>query len=62
MTYLLIDDDQDIGELLQEYFEQFQIELKIALTPSAGLKILNTEHPKCLIYSVFLPERIALNI
>ena len=29
MTYLLIDDDQDIGELLQEYFEQFQIELKM---------------------------------
>jgi OmpR family response regulator RpaB len=56
MTYLLIDDDQDIGELLQEYFEQFQIELKIALTPSAGLKILNTEHPKCLILDVMLPE------
>jgi OmpR family response regulator RpaB len=56
MTYLLIDDDQDIGELLQEYFEQFQIELKTALTPSAGLKILNTEHPKCLILDVMLPE------
>ena len=56
MTYLLIDDDQDIGELLQEYFEQFQIELKTALTPSTGLKILNTEHPKCLILDVMLPE------
>ncbi len=56
MTYLLIDDDQDIGELLQEYFEQFQIELLTALSPSEGLSILDKEQPSCLILDVMLPE------
>ena len=56
MTYLLIDDDQGIGELLQEYFEQFKIKLLTAVTPSAGFKLLQTEQPQCLILDVMLPE------
>ncbi|MCW8930851.1 MAG: response regulator transcription factor [Gammaproteobacteria bacterium] len=56
MTYLLIDDDQDICELLKEYFEQFQIKLHTALTPSSGLLILEEQEPQCIILDVMLPE------
>lgn len=56
MKYLIIDDDPDIGELLQEYFAQYQIELLIALAPSNGLTLLNDEQPSCIILDVMLPE------
>lgn len=56
MTYLLIDDDQDICELLTEYFAQYQIKLHTALTPSSGLLILEEQKPQCIILDVMLPE------
>lgn len=56
MNYLLIDDDHAIGELLQEYFEQFQITLWTAQTPTEGIKQLKQLKPDCLILDVMLPE------
>ncbi len=56
MTYLLIDDDEEIGELLQEYFAQFNIKLLTALKPSLGFELLKTHQPQCLILDVMLPE------
>lgn len=56
MAYLIIDDDEDITDLLQQYFQQFQIDLKVALKPSDGFKVLEEEEIDCLILDVMLPE------
>lgn len=56
MAYLIIDDDEDITVLLKQFFNQFNIDLKVALTPSEGFAILNKEHVDCLILDVMLPE------
>jgi len=56
MAYLIIDDDEDITDLLQQYFAQFQIELAVALTPSQGFALLQERAFDCLILDVMLPE------
>ncbi len=53
---LLIDDDKKIGQLLQSYFGQFDLTLKVALTPSEGFDIIERERPDLLILDVMLPE------
>ncbi len=56
MAYLIIDDDEDITDLLKQYFAQFQIELAVALTPSQGFALLQERAFDCLILDVMLPE------
>ncbi len=53
---LLIDDDGKLGEVLTEYCAQFSISVDPALTPSAGLKKLETHKYDAVILDVMLPE------
>jgi len=53
---LIIDDDQILCERLVNYFNQFDIELIVANTPSQGLEKLDLERPQVLLLDVMLPE------
>ena len=53
---LLIDDDQRLAELLVRYFERFDLLLKYAAAPSAGLKMLDSGSFDLTILDVMLPE------
>lgn len=53
---LLIDDDAKLGKLLREYFQKFDIQLLVALSPSEGFAIIEREAPRLLILDVMLPE------
>jgi len=53
---LLIDDDERLGKLLTQYFEQFELSLYQALRPSDGIKLLKTKPFDLLILDVMLPE------
>ena len=52
---LLIDDDERLGDLLQAYFNRFDLELVAATTPKQGLKLLEAEEPALVILDVMLP-------
>lgn len=53
---LLIDDDQRLGELLSEYFQQFDMHIDHALRPSDGFSKLNRNNYDFVILDVMLPE------
>ncbi len=53
---LLIDDDKKLGELLKQYFGQFELHIVHALSPSEGLQILRREKFDAIILDVMLPE------
>ena len=53
---LLIDDDARLGELLTEYFQQFNFRLTVAHTPGTGLKRLQAASYDIVILDVMLPE------
>jgi DNA-binding response OmpR family regulator len=52
---LLIDDDERLGELLEAYFDRFDLELVSAITPEEGLQKLAAEDPELVILDVMLP-------
>jgi DNA-binding response OmpR family regulator len=52
---LLIDDDEKLGELLEAFFQRFDLDLKVALDPEAGLKMLTAVEPDLVILDVMLP-------
>ena len=53
---LLIDDDEKLGTLLAEYFSRFDLQLRHATHPHAGLTMLQTEKIELLILDIMLPE------
>lgn len=53
---LLIDDDVKIGQLLAKYFQQFDLNLRVALKPSEGFALIDENKPDLLILDVMLPE------
>ena len=53
---LLIDDDIELGELLTDYFRQFNFQLTSTYSPSQGLKLLNKKKYDIVILDVMLPE------
>jgi len=53
---LLIDDDDRLAELLDEYFSRFDLRLSSATLPSAGLQLLEQGQFDLLILDVMLPE------
>lgn len=53
---LLIDDDQRLGDLLSQYFQQFKLQLDHALTPSEGFKKLECNKFDLVILDIMLPE------
>lgn len=52
---LLIDDDEELAELLAEYFGKFDIQLDAAENGEEGLKILQQNKPDCVLLDVMLP-------
>jgi DNA-binding response OmpR family regulator len=54
---LLIDDDEKLGTLLNNYFERFDLKLIATTQPSAGLAKLHSEQPDLVILDVMLPEQ-----
>lgn len=53
---LLIDDDERLAELLQEYFSRYELMLTSVTKPSLGFKKLNAERFDLVILDVMLPE------
>ncbi len=53
---LLIDDDERLGELLQEYFARFNHRLECATRPSTGREMLALGGFDLVILDVMLPE------
>lgn len=53
---LLIDDDQKLGELLKQYFNQFELQIVQSLLPSEGLQTLKKDKVDAIILDVMLPE------
>jgi DNA-binding response OmpR family regulator len=52
---LLIDDDEKLGDLLQTFFQRFDLDLKVAHDPEKGLVMLAAEKPDLVILDVMLP-------
>ncbi|KYG68338.1 DNA-binding response regulator [Bdellovibrio bacteriovorus] len=52
----LIDDDQKLGELLKQYFSQFELETVQFTLPSEALSALKREKFDAIILDVMLPE------
>lgn len=53
---LLIDDDQRLGDLLSEYFQQFDMQVDHAIRPSDGFTKLKSNDYELVILDVMLPE------
>lgn len=53
---LLIDDDQKLGELLRQYFQQFDLLIEQSVLPSQALQSLRKNHFDAIILDVMLPE------
>lgn len=52
----MIDDDLDLSQLMQQYLAGFDIDVKLAHTPSEGLLLLKQQAFDLLILDVMLPE------
>ena len=52
---LLIDDDEKLGELLEVFFQRFDLDLKVAHDPETGLGMLASADPDLVILDVMLP-------
>ena len=53
---LLIDDDEKLGQLLTDYFAQFELSVQHALNPSSAFDKLAIELPDIIVLDVMLPE------
>lgn len=53
---LLIDDDERLAELLQEYFRRFDLTIVSAPRPSVGLDRLHSDDIDLVILDIMLPE------
>ena len=53
---LLIDDDEQLAELLVDFFQRFDLELVSAFTPSSGLQRLQHGDIDLIILDIMLPE------
>lgn len=54
---LIIDDDENLGELLTQYLLKNRIEACVANTPSKGFELIKKQKPDLLILDVMLPEK-----
>lgn len=53
---LVIDDDQKLTNLLTEYLLQFDMQVRSALHPQEGLRILKRFEPDLVILDIMLPD------
>ena len=54
---LIIDDDENLGELLTQYLARYEMQAHVALAPSKGLEMIKKLKPDLLILDVMLPEK-----
>ena len=54
---LIIDDDENLGDLLTQYLLKNEIEAYVATTPSKGFELIKKQKPDLLILDVMLPEK-----
>jgi DNA-binding response OmpR family regulator len=59
---LLIDDDEEMAELLSDYFKSHNIELVTAGTGERGVALLRNEAPDCVLLDVMLPDEDGFSI
>jgi DNA-binding response OmpR family regulator len=59
---LLIDDDQEMAELLSDYFRGHNIVLVAAETGEQGVAMLRQESPDCVLLDVMLPDDSGFSI
>jgi DNA-binding response OmpR family regulator len=55
LQVLLIDDDEALGRLLEEYLSRFGMELSVALRAEQGLELVGTARPDVVVLDVMLP-------
>lgn len=56
-TVLVIDDDEKLNKLLDDYLTKFGFKVKTVIHPDDGLEILEREIPDIIILDVMLPDR-----
>jgi len=52
---LIVDDDDQLGALLIEYFARFNLAARVVVEPETGLKAIEAEAPDLVILDVMLP-------
>ncbi len=57
ISVLLIDDDEELGLILQRYLQQFNCHVTIAEAPSCGYQLLTKETFDVILLDVMLPEQ-----
>ncbi len=56
MHVLILDDDEELGELMQPILAQYGMDLKLAFTPSSAFEQLEAETFDVLLLDMMLPE------
>ncbi len=59
---LMIDDDEDLNALLQEYLARFGHKLSTAVTAGAGMRELHRDPPDLIILDIMLPDKDGLTL
>ena len=55
-SVLLIDDDEKLGQVLGEYFNQHRLKLTQALHPNQGIEWVRNDSPDLVILDVMMPD------
>ncbi|WP_425101086.1 response regulator transcription factor [Tropicibacter sp. S64] len=56
MRVLILDDDEELGELMQPQLAKYGMELSLSFTPTQAFEMLDAEHFDCLLLDMMLPE------
>lgn len=56
ISVLIIDDDEGLNSLLEEYLAKFGFAVRTAVHPEAGLRALKAQAPDIVILDVMLPD------
>ena len=54
---LLIDDDEELGDLLTDFLRREGFELQVAHTANQGLERVRASHPQLVLLDLMLPDR-----
>ena len=54
---LLIDDDEELGELLTDFLRREGFNLQVAHTANHGLEMIRASHPEMVLLDLMLPDR-----
>lgn len=56
MRVLILDDDEELGSLMQPALEKYGMELSLSFAPSQAFEMLDAEEFDCLLLDMMLPE------